>query len=197
MCIERCLHGSGESGSTGGRLSHSLDVEVAKLKMLKANFAAQKYRMEDNITVHYPEKIAALESKAEGYRADIQTYMQNRPADREQFSMKVGNTAYHSRKEAGAALVEMCRNISGIYQQAAIEEYQGFKMSASSIWKGVCAMIQKQALTLLASSSGWIMYWKLCRKNWISCSRIWIMCSASLKRQRKKWLSHLKKNRRF
>ena len=109
----------------------TLDVEVAKLKMMKANFSGQKYRMEDNIAVHYPQKIAALESKAEGYRTDIQTYIQNRPADRELFTMKVGNTAYHSRKEAGMALIEMCRNISGIYQQAAIGEYQGFKMSAS------------------------------------------------------------------
>ena len=109
----------------------TLDVEVAKLKMMKANFAGQKYKIEDNITVHYPKKIAALESKVEGYRTDIQTYIQNRPADKELFSMKVGNTEYHSRKEAGTALIGMCRNISGVYQQAAVGEYQGFKMSAS------------------------------------------------------------------
>ena len=119
----------------------TLDVEVAKLKMLKANFAGQKYRMEDNIAIHYPRKIAAMESKAEGYRTDIQTYIQNRPADKELFAMKVGNTEYHSRKEAGTALIEMCRNTRGVYKQAAVGEYQGFKMSvAYTMFSTVCTI---------------------------------------------------------
>ena len=108
----------------------TLDVEVAKLKMLKANYSSQKYRMEDNISQNYPEKIAALEGKMKGYAADIQSYMQNRPADRETFSMKVGNTVYHTRKEAGAALIEMCRQAKA-FEKTVIGEYQGFQMSVS------------------------------------------------------------------
>ncbi len=106
----------------------TLDVEVTKLKMMKANFSSQKYRMEDNIALKYPEKIAALEGKIQRYSADIQAYMQNRPADRETFYMKVGSMDYYSRKEAGAALIEMCRQIS--CDETVIGEYQGFQMSA-------------------------------------------------------------------
>lgn len=108
----------------------TLDVEVAKLKMLKANFSSQKYRMEDNISVKYPRRIAELEEKIKGYRLDIQTYTQNRPADRESFSMTVGNTVYYSRKEAGRALIEMCRQASN-YGETVIGEYLGFQMSVS------------------------------------------------------------------
>ncbi len=107
-----------------------LDVEVAKLKMMKAGYSSQKYRMEDNISVNYPEKISALERKIKGYTADIRHYMQNRPADREAFSMTVGNTVYHSRKEAGTALIEMCRQAKE-YEQTVIGEYMGFRMAVS------------------------------------------------------------------
>jgi len=119
----------------------TLDVEVAKLKMMKAGYAGQKYRMQDNIAVHYPEKIAALEAKVEKFSADIQTYTQNRPADRDTFSMKVGSAVCHSRKEAGTALIEMCRHVSSLYDSTPVGEYLGFKMSASrSCFSTVCTI---------------------------------------------------------
>lgn len=130
----------------------TLDVEVTKLKMLKANYSSQKYRMEDNISVNYPEKISALERKIKGYAADIQSYMQNRPADRGAFSMTVGNTVYYSRKEAGAALIEMCRQAKE-YEKTVIGEYLGFRMAVSQqffstkclIELKICASHQSEA----------------------------------------------------
>ena len=86
--------------------------------------------MQDNIAVKYPKRIAVLEEKIKGFLADIQVYMQNRPPDSETFSMTVGNTSYHTRKEAGAALIEMCRQV-GSYEAAVIGEYLGFKITAA------------------------------------------------------------------
>ena len=51
-----------------------LDIQVSKLKLLKANHTSQRYRLEDNIAKHYPMQITALKERLEGYRADIQTY---------------------------------------------------------------------------------------------------------------------------
>ncbi len=83
-----------------------LDVQVSKLKLMKANHTSQKYRLEDNITKHYPHKIAFLKERIKGMTADIQTSEANFPTDKEQFFMKVGDKVYTDKKEAGAALVE-------------------------------------------------------------------------------------------
>ena len=87
-----------------------LDIQVSKLKLLKANHTSQRYRLEDNIAKHYPMQITALKERLEGYRADIQTYAAHKPVDKDAFSMKIGNRTYTDKKEAGAALIDMCRS---------------------------------------------------------------------------------------
>ena len=62
---------------------------------------------------------------------DIQTARTNLPKDKEQFSMKVGNKLYTDKKEAGTALVEMCKEVKSVNAPAAIGEYAGFKMAVS------------------------------------------------------------------
>ena len=54
----------------------ALDIEVSKLKLLKANHTSQKYRLEDNITQHYPKQIAQLKELEAGFESDIQLYAQ-------------------------------------------------------------------------------------------------------------------------
>ena len=107
-----------------------LDIEVAKLKLLKANHTSQIYRLEDNIAWRYPGQISALKENIDGMQADIRTVKENLPEDKEQFSMKVGNKCYTDKKEAGTALVEMCREINHTDMDVAIGEYAGLKMSA-------------------------------------------------------------------
>ena len=87
-----------------------LDIQVSKLKLLKANHTSQRYRLEDNIAKHYPMQITALKERLEGYRTDIQTYAAHKPVDKDAFSMKIGNRTYTDKKEAGAALIDMCRS---------------------------------------------------------------------------------------
>ena len=108
-----------------------LDIQVSKLKLLKANHTSQKYRLEDNIVKHYPVQIAAMKERLAGYRADIQTYAQNKFPDKDTFSIKIGNRVYTDKKEAGAALIDMCRSAKQPNMAVTIGEYQGFKMSVS------------------------------------------------------------------
>ena len=108
-----------------------LDIQVSKLKLMKANHTSQKYRLEDNIAKHYPQQITILKERISGMQADIQTAKANLPVDKEQFSMKIGDTLYTDKKEAGTALVEMCKEIKTVNAPAVIGEYAGFKMAVS------------------------------------------------------------------
>ena len=108
-----------------------LDIQVSKLKLMKANHTSQKYRLEDNIAKHYPQQITILKERISGMQTDIQTAKANLPVDKEQFSMKVGDKLYTDKKEAGTALVEMCKEIKTVNAPAVIGEYAGFKMAVS------------------------------------------------------------------
>ena len=108
-----------------------LDIQVSKLKLLKANHTSQRYRLEDNIAQHYPKQIATMKERLSGYRADIQTYEQNKPIDKDSFSIKIGNRVFTDKKEAGTVLIDMCRNAKQPNTAVAIGEFQGFKMSVS------------------------------------------------------------------
>ena len=108
-----------------------LDIQVSRLKLMKANHTSQIYRLEDNIAKNYPKQITALKERLEGYRADIQTYAAHKPVDKDAFSMKIGNRTYTDKKEAGAALIDMCRSAKQPNMAVTIGEFQGFKMSVS------------------------------------------------------------------
>ena len=108
-----------------------LDIQVSKLKLLKANHTSQRYRLEDNIAQHYPKQIATMKERLAGYRSDIQTYEQNKPIDKDSFSIKIGNRVFTDKKEAGTVLIDMCRNAKQPNTAVAIGEFQGFKMSVT------------------------------------------------------------------
>ena len=112
-------------------LPHDLDIQVSRLKLMKANHTSQKYKLEDNIAKHYPQQIAILKERIEGMETDIQTVKTNLPADKEQFFMKVGDKPYTDKKEAGTALVEMCKEMKTVSVPATVGEYAGFKMAVS------------------------------------------------------------------
>ena len=105
-----------------------LDIQVSKLKLLKANHTSQRYRLEDNITQNYPKQIANLKEQLAGYEADMQTYQKNKPMDKESFTMKIGNKVFTSRKEAGTALIEMCKNAKTSNLSTVIGEFAGFQL---------------------------------------------------------------------
>ena len=108
-----------------------LDIQVSKLKLMKANHTSQKYRLEDNITQHYPHQIAIFKERIEGFTADMEKYAKNKLEDKEQFFMQVGGKPYTDKKEAGTAIIAMCKEIKGINASVDVGEYLGFKLNVT------------------------------------------------------------------
>jgi len=105
-----------------------LDIQVSKLKLMKANHTSQIYRLEDNIAKHYPKQIETLKERIHGFEADIETARKNMPEDKESFVMKVGSRTYYDKKEAGTALIALCKQMNTMGQTVPVGEYAGFAM---------------------------------------------------------------------
>ena len=103
-----------------------LDVEVTKLKMLKADHLSERYRLEDSILVYYPQQIKALEEKVAGLAADIATAAANKPADKEHFSMMVDTHTYTDRKAAGEAMLAITASMT-TPEPVSLGQYAGFQ----------------------------------------------------------------------
>lgn len=119
---------------------------MSKLKLMKANHTSQKYRLEDNIVKHYPQQITLLKERISGLRADIQMAGENIPADKEWFSMKVGDKVYRDKKEAGTAITMMCKAVKSANIATTIGEYGGFRMVVSfdSFWNKFKLLLKGQ-----------------------------------------------------
>ena len=117
------------SGNPQIKEKMDLDVVVAKLKLLKANHLSQKYALEDQILKDFPQKIAALEQRIEGYNLDNTRLSENTKPNEEGFSpMTVDGTVYSDKKAAGSAILEICQHMTNP-APIAIGEYRGFTMS--------------------------------------------------------------------
>lgn len=105
----------------------TLDTEVAKLKLLKANFKSQKYRLEDAINKEYPVRIAKLEEKIEGLRQDIITRGANQMKSDEEFAITVNGMTYTDKKDGGAALIAAVKDAKSIDREK-VGRYCGFDL---------------------------------------------------------------------
>ena len=106
----------------------ALDVEVSKLKLLKANFVSNHYRLEDDIAKNFPQQIAVLRESIEGFKADMEKYQANKITDPEKFVMEVGGTVFYEKKEAGAALLAVCQSMKQADALINVGQYQGFSI---------------------------------------------------------------------
>ena len=89
-----------------------LDIEVSKLKLLKANHLSQKYALEDAISKGFPKQIAETQARIAGYGADIATVKENTHPNEDGFSpLALAGVTYADKKEAGAALLTMCQTM--------------------------------------------------------------------------------------
>ena len=104
----------------------TLDTEVAKLKLLKANFKSQKYRLEDDIVSVYPQEISQLKDNISGYKADIAKRDTTRNIIAENFFITINGVSYHDRKSGGAALIEAAHNKDT--NRVRIGSYMGFDL---------------------------------------------------------------------
>ncbi|MCD8225401.1 MAG: SNF2-related protein [Clostridiales bacterium] len=107
-----------------------LDIEVARLKVLKADHLSQRYRLEDKLLKYFPAEMESQNRYIRGFTEDIKT-VEAHPQIKDGFvGMKVGDKTYTEKKDAGEAILAMCKQVKG-EETVSLGEYRGFKMSLS------------------------------------------------------------------
>ena len=105
-----------------------LDIEVSRLKLLKANHLSQRYALEDQIIHQFPKEIRNLEQREEGYTYDIQRVDVSTHPNKDGFSpMEIEGAVYAEKKAAGSAILEACRAMKSP-DPVPLGRYRGFAM---------------------------------------------------------------------
>ena len=105
-----------------------LDVDVARLRLMKANHHSQQYRLEDNILRHFPAQIEENKGFLAGFEADMKTLEQH-PHPKDGFAgMEVKGDFLTDKDNAGAAILEAFKDAKGL-EPVSIGSYRGFSMS--------------------------------------------------------------------
>ena len=108
-----------------------LDIEVSKLKLLKANHLSQKYALEDAISKDFPKQIAETQVRIAGYGADIATVKENTHPNGDGFSpLTLAGVTHADKKEAGAALLTMCQTMLSP-EATQVGNYRGLTLELS------------------------------------------------------------------
>jgi len=107
-----------------------LDMDVAKLKLMKANHQSQQFRLEDNLLKYFPEEIERNKGFIKGLETDMAT-LEAHPHPKDGFAgMVVRGDSLTDKDNAGAAILEACKEIKGL-EPMEIGSYRGFTMSLS------------------------------------------------------------------
>ena len=105
-----------------------LDVDVARLKLMKANHQSQQYRLEDNLLRYFPEQIEQSKGFIAGFEADMKT-LDEHPHPADGFAgMTVRGDVLTDKENAGAALVDAFKDVKGL-DPVPVGSYRGFQMS--------------------------------------------------------------------
>ena len=108
-----------------------LDIEVQRLKLLKANHLSQRYALEDQVIKELPRKIASFEQRIEGFTADMTRLKENTHPNEDGFSpMTVEGTVYTDKKAAGSAILAACKAMTSP-DSVPLGQYRGFDMDLS------------------------------------------------------------------
>lgn len=105
-----------------------LDVDVARLKLMKANYQSQQYRLEDNLLKLFPEQIEQSKGFIADFEADLKTLAEH-PHPTDGFAgMTVRGDVLTDKENAGAALVDAFKEVKGL-EPVPVGSYRGFQMS--------------------------------------------------------------------
>ena len=105
-----------------------LDVQVAKLKVLKADHQSQKFRLQDKLLTKFPADIQETNAHIAGLKADAQLAAAH-PQGKEEFcGMVIKGVAYDEKKTAGERLVLACSELPNA-EEKVIGSYRGFELS--------------------------------------------------------------------
>ena len=107
-----------------------LDVEVSRLKIMKADHRSKQYRLEDSLLRHFPEQIEKLKGCIQAIQEDMQT-LEAHPHPTDGFAgMTVLADELTDKDNAGAALIEAAKKATGL-DPVEVGTYRGFTMSVT------------------------------------------------------------------
>ena len=124
-----------------------LDVEVAKLKLMKADHQSKQYRLEDQLLKYFPQEIETNKGYIQGFEADLETLAAHpHPADG--FAgMEIRGDVLTDKENAGAALLDACKEVK-TSDPVQIGSYRGFTMSVEfQAWKQEYMLLLKGQMT--------------------------------------------------
>lgn len=105
-----------------------LDIQVSKLKLLKANHTSQIYSLESDIARRYPREIAVAQGQIEALKTDMEAAKPLLAQDKDHFSMEISGKVYSERKEAGVAIIEACKALKAAGTEGRIGSYGAFEL---------------------------------------------------------------------
>ena len=107
-----------------------LDVDVSRLRLLKADHQSKQYRLEDQLLKTFPEEIEKNKGFIAGLEADMKTLAEH-PHPEDGFAgMEVRGDTLTDKENAGAALLDACKEVKGT-DPVPVGSYRGFAMSVS------------------------------------------------------------------
>ena len=105
-----------------------LDVQVAKLKVLRSDYQNQKYRLEDKLLKHYPEEIQKAKNRITALKNDAQI-ADAHPQDKENFcGMTIKGMVFDEKKAAGERLMLACKEMPNA-DMMLLGTYRGFELN--------------------------------------------------------------------
>ena len=124
-----------------------LDVEVAKLKLMKADHQSKQYRLEDQLLKYFPQEIETNKGYIQGFEADLETLAAH-PHPEDSFAgMEIRGDVLTDKENAGAALLDACKEVK-TSDPVQIGSYRGFTMSvAFEAWKQEYTLLLKGQMT--------------------------------------------------
>ena len=125
----------------------NLDVEVAKLKLMKADHQSKQYRLEDQLLKYFPQEIETNKGYIQGFEADLETLAAH-PHPEDSFAgMEIRGDVLTDKENAGAALLDACKEVK-TSDPVQIGSYRGFAMSVEfEAWKQEYTLLLKGQMT--------------------------------------------------
>ena len=106
-----------------------LDVDVSRLKLLKADHQSKQFRLEDQILKYYPQKIEENKGYIRGFEADLKTLAEHPLPDEGFVGMEIRGDVLTDKENAGAALIDAVTDVKST-DPVEIGHYRGFPMMA-------------------------------------------------------------------
>ena len=108
----------------------NLDVEVAKLRLMKADHESKRFRLEDQLVRFYPEQLRQQEDYIAGFKADIQTLSDHPVPQKDFVGIELLGKAYADKSAAGETLLALCKTAPHDHD-IAIGHYRGLSVTLS------------------------------------------------------------------